>query len=252
MKVTWDSTLPLLQSASMTNDTFWNMNNFQRWKAADLRTFILTTCLKCHSIVISFENGLFLVGYQWVMGKICKGAFVIYSPDKKQRQPTQENIKSQNPNSTKNGNWTTRGQNLILFSNLKTVSSNHDDDPNKIWEKERHCCWRPMAKSGFSGRISAKHLQIVTWPYPGCCLGSMTIIFIVIGRFSCVGTLQHCFSPLFVWLCLLLDTIRALDFTGAFDTILEHCSIHIFSQGITVIIRFQMASLQMYIITFRN
>lgn len=38
-----------------------------------------------HGRGISFENGLFLVGYQWVMGKICKGAFVIYSQDKKHK-----------------------------------------------------------------------------------------------------------------------------------------------------------------------
>lgn len=35
---------------------------------------------------ISFENGLFLVGYQWVMGKICKGALVIYSQEDKKQQ----------------------------------------------------------------------------------------------------------------------------------------------------------------------
>ena len=43
-----------------------------------------------HGRGISFENGLFLVGYQWVMGKICKGAFVIYSPDKKHRASSRE------------------------------------------------------------------------------------------------------------------------------------------------------------------
>ena len=35
---------------------------------------------------ISFENGLFLVGYQWVMGKICKGALVIYSQEDKKHE----------------------------------------------------------------------------------------------------------------------------------------------------------------------
>ena len=39
-----------------------------------------------HGRGISFENGLFLVGYQWVMGKICKGALVIYSQEDKKHQ----------------------------------------------------------------------------------------------------------------------------------------------------------------------
>ena len=121
-----------------------------------------------HGRGISFENGLFLVGYQWVMGKICKGAFVIYSQDKK--HPSQLKRISRVRIPTKpirqlNNMWA-KLLKVIFFSTLKLNSwCWHKSDLRQRWEKESQCWWRPMAKSGFSRflvDISAKHLHIVT------------------------------------------------------------------------------------------
>ena len=70
-----------------------------------------------HGRGISFENGLFLVGYQWVMGKICKGAFVIYSQDKKHRASSREYQESESQRQL-NTMW---AKLLFFISTLKHV-----------------------------------------------------------------------------------------------------------------------------------
>ena len=70
-----------------------------------------------HGRGISFENGLFLVGYQWVMGRICKGAFVIYSQDKKHRASSREYQESESQRQL-NTMW---AKLLFFISTLKHV-----------------------------------------------------------------------------------------------------------------------------------